>query len=100
MARLSKTEATYNDILNNPAATVDQRLEASRLLDAHRKQKVVRERFSKSRKLLGLKVRDPKFKAISELPEFWRGTAFSRETWPNWTKEQRDEWLAVNKLEN
>jgi len=100
MARLSKTETTYNEILDNPAATLDQKLEASRLLDAHRKQKGARERFGKARKILGLKVRDPKFKAISELPEYWRGTAFSRDTWPTWTAEQRREWLEINRLEN
>ena len=100
MARPTETERVYLDVINSQTATTGEKLQASIALDAHRKQKVVRERFSKSRKLLGLKVKDPKSKAISELPAYWQGTEFSRNTWAKWTAEKRREWLEINRLEN
>jgi hypothetical protein len=58
MARLSKTEALYNAILDSETASQSEKLEAARLLDAHRKNKGAVKRHGKLKKMLGLKAKD------------------------------------------
>lgn len=67
MARLSKTEALYNAILDNPMAPESDKLKAAMALDAYRKQKGHRDRHGKAKKLLGLKPRQSVREAAPEL---------------------------------
>jgi hypothetical protein len=103
MARLSKTEAVYVTVIDDPNTTPEAKLAAAQSLDKLRNQRKHYRNHTRAKAILGIGRKEAKSEAveriIAELPESDRCTEFALNTWPTWPKEKRDLWLKVLELE-